>query len=88
MSTSQKSRSSARAIQPDEPGGTTFAVGFDLLPNKHINAESLLATIQQNPANTTDILIAGLTEITETMPAKEAIQQIRTALHGAAILAG
>lgn len=66
---------------------TAFQIGFDLLPPPgKVNADTLLTIFQQNPMNQMDVLLSGLTEIAESMPAEHAIQQILGTLYGAAAL--
>lgn len=66
---------------------TAFVIGIELLPPGKIDAAALLAAMEANPANVLDILIAGGIDILETLPPKQAVQQIRSMLLGAADLA-
>lgn len=66
---------------------TAFGIGFDLLPLPHrINADSIIKTISENPMNRLDILLAGLLELINTLPAEEAAGQVGRTIYGVAAL--
>jgi hypothetical protein len=64
---------------------TAFGIGFDLLPTR-IDADAIIKTIAENPMSRLDILIAGILELVDTLPAEDAIGQIRGTAYGVAEL--
>ena len=62
-----------------------FGIGFDLLPHR-IYADSIVKTISENPMSRLDILLAGLLELVDTLPAEEAAGQVGLTLYGVAAL--
>jgi hypothetical protein len=66
---------------------SAFAIGFDLLPiPPWINGDSIIKAISENPMNRLDILLAGLLELVDTLPAEEAAGQVGLTLYGVAAL--
>lgn len=66
---------------------SAFEIGFDLLPLPHrINVDSIVEAISENPMNRLDILLAGLLELVDTLPAEAATKQLRITIYGVAAL--
>jgi hypothetical protein len=66
---------------------SAFAIGFDLLPvPQWIDADSIVKTIAKNPMNRLDILLSGLLEISNTLPAEEAMVQVKKTVYGIAAM--